>query len=69
MMFDNEQWKSDGNCEICRRKSYCRKTCTARNKAVQRAIGRAIIGSSKKIMGAYASMMVGGKHDYFERKD
>lgn len=23
----NEQWLSDGNCEICRRENYCSKPC------------------------------------------
>lgn len=27
----NEQWKLDGDCSICRRRSYCSKVC-ARNR-------------------------------------
>lgn len=26
-----DQWKLDGHCEKCRRKSYCKKMCKARN--------------------------------------
>lgn len=37
-MIDNEQWKSNGNCNICRRKSYCKKDCPAFHRAIQRAI-------------------------------
>lgn len=29
MNEDNERWLSDGNCEYCRRESYCTKECTA----------------------------------------
>ena len=25
----NEQWKLDGDCELCRRASYCNKECKA----------------------------------------
>lgn len=25
----SEQWKSGGQCSICRRKSYCKKKCKA----------------------------------------
>lgn len=28
-MADNEQWKSDGMCDKCRKNEYCQKTCTA----------------------------------------
>ena len=30
MKTDNEQWKSNGDCDICRRKSYCKKQCKKR---------------------------------------
>lgn len=28
-MADNEQWKSDGICEKCRRQEFCVKACRA----------------------------------------
>lgn len=37
---NNEQWKTDGNCSICRRKPYCKKACSAHKKSLQREIGR-----------------------------
>ena len=37
-MTDNEQWKSGGKCSICRRKSYCKKACSASKNAFQRDI-------------------------------
>lgn len=27
--MDNEQWKSDGICEKCRRQEFCTKACRA----------------------------------------
>ena len=27
-MNNSEQWKLDGNCDICRRNKYCSKPCT-----------------------------------------
>lgn len=30
MTTDNEQWKANGDCDICRRKSYCKKPCKKR---------------------------------------
>ncbi|MBP0983064.1 MAG: hypothetical protein J6A19_04995 [Oscillospiraceae bacterium] len=39
-MEDNEQWKSGGNCSKCRRKSYCKKACSASKKALRRDIMR-----------------------------
>lgn len=52
MNIDNEQWKSDGDCYICRRKEYCRKTCAANRKAVHRAINEAISNCTNKVVGA-----------------
>lgn len=43
-----EQWKEGGNCDKCRRKAYCTKTCTAEKrkaKAIERAVGDAILRS------------------------
>lgn len=28
----NEQWKLDGDCTICRRRSYCSKVCSRNRK-------------------------------------
>ena len=27
-MNNSEQWKLEGNCDICRRNNYCSKPCT-----------------------------------------
>lgn len=36
--IDNEQWKSTGNCSICRRHNYCSKQCRANKAAMQATI-------------------------------
>ena len=30
----NDQWKSGGVCQICRRRSYCRTKCTAHREFI-----------------------------------
>ena len=42
MSANNERWLSDGNCALCRRQSYCTKTCTAQKKR-RNAIMRAML--------------------------
>lgn len=32
---DIEQWKSDGKCDICRRKEYCGKKCKAYERSIR----------------------------------
>lgn len=36
--MSNEQWKTDGDCSKCRRKSYCSHECKAHEKAVIREV-------------------------------
>lgn len=43
MQNTNEQWKSDGKCSICRRKSYCRKPCSAHKRCIRREVFGAFI--------------------------
>ena len=38
----DERWKTDGNCEKCRRKSYCKKPCTANKRRGNRLLRDAI---------------------------
>ena len=42
-MEGNEQWKLDGKCYKCRRQSYCKKTCTAARKGMEREIMSAFL--------------------------
>ena len=41
--MSNEQWKADGDCSKCRRKSYCSKQCKANKKALQRYVDGAVV--------------------------
>lgn len=41
----HDQWKANGDCAMCRRKSYCHTPCTAAKKRARRigqALGRKI---------------------------
>lgn len=33
-----EQWQLDGDCEVCRKKAYCRKSCSAHKTAIKKYI-------------------------------
>jgi len=39
---DNEQWKLDGLCSLCRRNAYCKSTCAASKKRQYLIIDEAI---------------------------
>lgn len=39
---DNERWLSDGDCNKCRRKPYCKKACTATKRALRSIISEMI---------------------------
>ena len=36
--MSNEQWKSDGDCTMCRRQKYCKKPCSASKKRIDRIV-------------------------------
>lgn len=52
----NEQWKLDGDCSICRRRSYCSKVCTRnRNKTcveLRNLIGKIMV---QRVLGGESS--------------
>lgn len=48
LVADNEQWKSDGNCELCRRQKYCSKDCKAAKGRAERILTEAFTGALKK---------------------
>lgn len=58
-MYDNEQWKSEGNCSRCRRKPYCKKACTACKKSFRRDIANAFAqteaGRALTVINAHAA--------------
>lgn len=39
--MNNEQWKSGGDCEQCRRRNYCSKECTEHKKMLNELIATA----------------------------
>ena len=59
-MPDNEQWKLDGNCNICRRAKYCGTSCKAHKDRLTQNI-RAAFGRTKvgKMMDAANMAMMG----------
>lgn len=59
-MFNNEQWKSDGDCSICRRKEYCRKSCSASEARMKRVIKVAINATSMGIAGTFIKSVANG---------
>ena len=40
MIHEADQWKLNGNCDKCRRATFCRKSCTAKKKADARLLQR-----------------------------
>lgn len=34
-MTTDEQWKTDGDCSLCRRREYCKKICTKAKSRVR----------------------------------
>lgn len=47
-MDKNEQWKGEGNCDICRRKNYCRKLCKPAKLRQQAEIANVIANAMFK---------------------
>lgn len=35
---DSEQWLSNGDCSICRRRTFCHKDCKARSKSIEKDV-------------------------------
>ena len=44
-----DSWKIDGNCENCRRKNYCSKSCTL-NKRRREMIFHGVVGKKLEEM-------------------
>ena len=51
---ENEQWKSNGDCYKCRRKSYCSKKCTVKKNREHLMLENAIRNVMPPL-GEYAS--------------
>ena len=44
-MENSEQWRSGGNCNLCRRKNYCSNPCTLAKKR-QKAMIRGLVADT-----------------------
>lgn len=64
-MDNNEQWKLNGDCRLCRRKNYCNKPCTACKRDLQASVQAAVVNAMDKMTGgAYSEIMERcGKND------
>ena len=40
---ENEQWKLDGHCPLCRRQKYCTDECAASQRTYDEQLGRLIM--------------------------
>ena len=50
---ETEQWKLGGNCEKCRRKAHCQKSCTARKRSAERHRQNVIDSVMYKMFGSF----------------
>ena len=51
---DNEQWKSGGDCTLCRRRNYCSKKCKEHKKLIDNEVA--------KVTGKIFSRILGGRY-------
>jgi hypothetical protein len=59
---NTDQWKSDGDCKLCRRNPYCTKVCRAsRNRLFQKM--------SEKASELIAKRMEGKNNDEHQTED
>lgn len=42
MEYNNEQWKSGGDCKLCRKQSYCKGDCKAHTRYTNAVFANAI---------------------------
>lgn len=63
MANENEQWLLNGECNKCRRQSYCSKPCT-RNKRRTEAMMHSLVSSTLNEMtgGSYGEIMKYSKY-------
>jgi radical SAM protein with 4Fe4S-binding SPASM domain len=54
-MIDADQWLSDGDCDICRRKKYCKNECKAHKTSIQRSLQPQTNGALKALLNAITS--------------
>ena len=64
-----DQWKLNGNCRACRRRSYCRKACSAHSRRTERIVTGAMFSAMGEAMssGGYRKGAVRRHLDTMER--
>jgi len=68
MEQNTEQWKTGGDCRVCRKQNYCQKPCS-RNKRLMNVIIHEAIRKSKAgqlMMAARETMRESGAGPYGE---
>lgn len=46
----SDQWIRGGNCDVCRRRKFCGKTCAAHERFIQSAISEAMMKTMLTMM-------------------
>ena len=62
--MSSEAWKDTGNCAECRRKDYCRKTCSANKRRMEQIIETHFVRSAKTCL-LYTSASVSPRFSQF----
>ena len=61
----NEQWLLNGDCDVCRRKTYCKKDCTVRARAKQSFVKNAIRDAIDEATGgAFSDILSKSRYDF-----
>lgn len=59
----SEQWKSGGQCSICRRKSYCKKQCKANKENFKTEVKNTFTKKQNLAMMKIMSILGGVNYD------
>lgn len=61
----NEQWLLNGDCEICRRRNYCKKDCTKRERAEKAYLKRLVRNAVDEATGgAFSKILDHSRYDF-----
>ena len=55
-----DSWKTDGNCEVCRRRDYCGKKCSA-HKNAERHFRKAVLNGLRASVFFLPKYLAGSK--------
>lgn len=59
-MINNEQWKSGGQCSICKRKSYCKKQCKANKENFKTEVKNTFANKKQSLAMMQIMAILGG---------